>query len=714
MAKPPVILKDFYYLDHFFEMVSFLRRYFPGLANEREGQLLANIESLERDAQALAVRIFNRKGRILERGSLVYQEICSLDRSLEHLEAAGMIRTLREGDVDEFIGTLTKGRLIDVMDRLGKNLKGCRSLPKAGLVGKVKEECCFEEFQEMGLAGAYVVQRHVEELDFLGFLFFGRLSEGMQAFTMRDLGILKTGRGRSFKPRYGDLDQARAAFFHARLRGEIRKAEGVSLRGMAEEITAWPDEGKERNLLLLGSKLEKQGDPEEALMVFEEAVTHPARERICRMRFAKGERETVRGLLEEIAEDPYSDEELLFAEDFYRLKFQGGTMGALTGMLREAPVIQVDEAYREHPEAAAIRYYRERGQETEMTENHFWMTLFGVLFWEELQEETPNEFDARPTSFLDGTFSTNKREGIEAKLQLVDAGRAQEQVKDVFARSFGELNGLFHWQDSDEELLGRFLAQAPPKAVVTMLKRMIDDFGNNRRGYPDLLQFHGDGVRFLEVKAEGDQIRRHQLAQIQALKSAGIEAGVVRIEWVVDPEQEYVVVDVETTGGRPDYHRVTEIGAVKVRGGEVIETFETLVNPGCRIPWKIVELTGITDEMVQGQPVFGEIAEELDEFIGDAIFVAHNAKFDEGFLRKEFERVGIEFRRPVLCTVVEMRRHFPRLKSYSLKNLCREFGVGLADHHRALCDARATAELLKLINGKRNERAREKDPVVFQ
>ena len=172
MAWTPVILKDFYYLDHFFEMVSFLRHHFPGLEEGPEGRLLGKFESLDRDAQAMAVRLFNRKGRIFERGALAYQELRSYEESLNELEAAGMVRSLGEGDFEEFIGGLTKGRLIEVMDELGKDLKGCRSLAKAGLVEKARELCCFEELREIGLSESYVVQGHVEELDFLSFLFF--------------------------------------------------------------------------------------------------------------------------------------------------------------------------------------------------------------------------------------------------------------------------------------------------------------------------------------------------------------------------------------------------------------------------------------------------------------------------------------------------------------------------------------------------------------
>lgn len=109
--------------------------------------------------------------------------------------------------------------------------------------------------------------------------------------------------------------------------------------------------------------------------------------------------------------------------------------------------------------------------------------------------------------------------------------------------------------------------------------------------------------------------------------------------------------------------------------------------------------------MVRDAPLFAKIAESLHEFLGDAVFVAHSVNFDYGFIRSEFRRLDIRFNMPKFCTVVGMRRYYKGLKSYGLGNLAREFRISLKNHHRALDDAMATVELLKLINIKREERA---------
>src|SRR5690606_11126913 len=109
--------------------------------------------------------------------------------------------------------------------------------------------------------------------------------------------------------------------------------------------------------------------------------------------------------------------------------------------------------------------------------------------------------------------------------------------------------------------------------------------------------------------------------------------------WIVDPNRLYVMLDVETTGGKAGTDRVIEIGAVKVQGGEVLDTFSTLLNPSRYIPSFITRLTGINSAMVADAPTFADIAGQLAEFLQGAVFVAHNARFDYGFIRAEFARL---------------------------------------------------------------------------
>ncbi len=157
----------------------------------------------------------------------------------------------------------------------------------------------------------------------------------------------------------------------------------------------------------------------------------------------------------------------------------------------------------------------------------------------------------------------------------------------------------------------------------------------------------------------------------------------------------FVVVDVETTGRRAASDRLIEIGAVKVCGGSVIGQFEQLINPGCAVPWRITQLTGISTAMVFERPMVADVLPQFAEFLGDGVFVAHNLSFDAGFINEERRRLGeAELRNETLCTLRLARRLLPGLRSKALPALADFYGIRIRRHHRALADAEATADIL--------------------
>jgi DNA polymerase-3 subunit epsilon len=147
-----------------------------------------------------------------------------------------------------------------------------------------------------------------------------------------------------------------------------------------------------------------------------------------------------------------------------------------------------------------------------------------------------------------------------------------------------------------------------------------------------------------------------------------------------------VFVDLETTGADAQRDRITEIGVVEVGPDGIVE-WDTLLDPGVGIPPFIQRLTGITDEMVQDRPTFASLAEGLVERLQGKLFVAHNARFDYGFLKNEFRRAGVTFRADVLCTVRLSRALFPSVERHGLDALIARFGLEPKGRHRALADA---------------------------
>ncbi|MBI1227903.1 MAG: DNA polymerase III subunit epsilon [Bacteroidetes bacterium] len=162
-------------------------------------------------------------------------------------------------------------------------------------------------------------------------------------------------------------------------------------------------------------------------------------------------------------------------------------------------------------------------------------------------------------------------------------------------------------------------------------------------------------------------------------------------------EAKYAIIDIETTGGRAAKDKITEIAIVIHNGTQVLETFETLLNPETTIPYGITELTGISNEMVMKAPRFYEIAKKVVEMTEGAVFVAHNVRFDYSFIQEEFRRLGYTYSRRQLCTVRLARKVFPGYRSYSLGNLIVSMGLNAGDRHRAMGDTIATVDLFERI-----------------
>lgn len=150
----------------------------------------------------------------------------------------------------------------------------------------------------------------------------------------------------------------------------------------------------------------------------------------------------------------------------------------------------------------------------------------------------------------------------------------------------------------------------------------------------------------------------------------------------------FTAFDFETTGLEPAVHKIVEFGGARFKGGEIVETFEALVNPGVSIDGDAGKISGITNDMVKDQPAVETMLAPFVEFIGDSVLVAHNAAFDMGFLRAALDRAGLSpVKNLIIDTQVLAQKAFPRLKSYSLQNLVAELGLPQGNAHRALDDA---------------------------
>lgn len=157
----------------------------------------------------------------------------------------------------------------------------------------------------------------------------------------------------------------------------------------------------------------------------------------------------------------------------------------------------------------------------------------------------------------------------------------------------------------------------------------------------------------------------------------------------------YVLLDLETTGGSPVNDRITEIAAVRMEAGREVARWSTLVNPGCAVSPFIESLTGITTAMVASAPAFAEVAPQLMALLDDAVLVAHNVRFDHGFLLNEFARADMALRAKTLCTVRLSRALYPQHRSHGLDAIMQRHGLTTSSRHRAMGDVEVVSQWLQ-------------------
>ena len=711
--RPPgADLPTFYYHTHFLEMLNFVETNYKHVLSAPEHQFSQHFKALSFGSQCLYVRLVNRRGRCFTCASLRYAEISNLPAAINELLSQHFVTFPTPSHYDDVLNMLTRTQLLTALQSSAIPVKS--SAKKAEVMALAGTHLTAEQILTTLPVTQIIVQRHVETVAFLLFLYFGQRQQGLTQFTMRDLGLVRThSLEEDYEPRFNDREDAQQAFYFASSLEAIEIG-GCDAETLYNDVLDWPTpldkkvaDLRDSLALALGKRLERQ--PELALEVYRKGESVTCTERIVRLLLSTDRRDEAKQYLEQCIATPSCDEEALFATDIYQRKFDKKRTSTLTDALRDAPLISLDDAYRGSPEWAAVGHFERQGQKAFRAENRFWRTLFGLMFWDLIFESDSSArsspFERVPAILTESRFWAVHRNAIEERLALLNDYRAaQRHLLKTIAKQFGVVNGVFRWRQSTLDAINAFIEVAPAPAIAHILRLFCQDYLSAKHGYPDLLVIDGRDIRFIEIKAEGDQLRRNQLLRLKQLNDAGFSASVMRVQWVLDPAQAYVVVDVETTGGKGATHRVTEIGAVKVVGNEVVDTFHTLINPQRAIPPGITRLTGITDAMVTDAPIFADIADAFSTFVGDAIFVAHNVEFDYGFIASEFERLGKSFRRPKLCTCASMRKLFPGKSSYSLAALCSEYQIPLASHHRALCDAEAAAELLLIVNTERRVR----------
>jgi DNA polymerase-3 subunit epsilon len=478
------VLPVYYYHDHFTELVRFVTETYGAVLTEAQHAFFVRFKSLSKDAQCLLIRMINRQGRIFRPSTFRYAEIADIDLALQELAAAGHIRNLLEDDFAAFLSCLAKDALLNT-GRDAALLDIRSSWSKAKLADHVFSRLTFDTAYIYGGGREFVALGDIEPIEFLLYLYFGKTQGDLKNFALRDLGILRTNKNANFSARFSDGEEARACFAYSRLLDRLdivsddvyRKAAAMLQSGPACP-TDYSDELRSQAAHKVGLFFEKKGEAPLAAQLYRLGASSECNERLARLLYATGEREDAEALLRRMIDDPASDDEFVFASDFYARKFYDQRTGRCTELLRTSQVITVDDCWRGNPEAGVAGVMRRQACEVFYVENTLWHCLFGLLFWDELFErgQLHSGFDWVPHCLKDRSFARLFSTEIEAKLAAITSKAALPLILRTVAEKWSKPNGIFAWEHVNMEALRALLLGANPSGIAAILRLMCDDY----------------------------------------------------------------------------------------------------------------------------------------------------------------------------------------------------------------------------------------------
>ena len=293
-------LPTFYYHEHFVEMLDFVMSHYAHALLEAHVRFADDFRALPREAQCLYVRLVNRKGRVFARNRIRYPELGSSGPLVAELQRAGWVGQPDASHFDDVLGFLTRAEIYDVV--LARIAGVARSMKKVELVAFVREQLDPVEFMAALDTDRILVQRRVEAVRYILFLYFGRIRDSLSQFTMRDLGLVRTQSFHdTYEPRFSDREEALEHYYYASRLSAARDLQADALASTAAGVADWPTPNfpgstglRDELAFKLGRMAERAGDKAIALDVYRAGESAECSERLVRMLLAAGEREAAR------------------------------------------------------------------------------------------------------------------------------------------------------------------------------------------------------------------------------------------------------------------------------------------------------------------------------------------------------------------------------------------------------------------------------------
>ncbi len=551
MAKSSkIILPDTYYLDYFNFVLEHVQTHYLKILQLREEKFILDFNELSFDSKCLFIRMANRKGNYFRPSKLVYREIKNVDLCLDELHRKEFISFDEFEDTYRLLNLFTKPELLKIGKTVAWDHLYEKSSSKADITILIYEQIPDEDIiKNLSTYDPIVSMKKTEEVDFIKLLFFGNHYGDMSQFVIKDVGNAKFEEfdQKNFTPHFHSREEVDAYIYVAQsyrdfklLRTEFEPIEMYEWFkekdfGTARQFPK-PNKYYERFANKFAYELEQQGHLEEALELYQTTTLQPSLERQLRILRKLDREEEVLELAQHIINSSRNPKEQIFATDFIATTSAKRIARSTTKRLKSGETIELEQNLSLKVEEQAIHYFQEMGYEAFHTENFLWRSIFGLIFWNEIFDESMSAIhhplQRAPSDIHDPRFYEKRKQAIDAKLKALNSKKkVKELILLTYQQKHGIANPFVYWFDEIIDLVNHTIGYLPLKALQTILLEIAKNTKDNSTGFPDLLVYKGRDYYFYEVKSPNDHLSEQQLYWLDLMENLGIKVDILKIKW---------------------------------------------------------------------------------------------------------------------------------------------------------------------------------------
>ncbi|MCZ2473835.1 VRR-NUC domain-containing protein [Aquirufa ecclesiirivi] len=550
-------LSPTYYWDYFQYVLRYVTKHYAELLDEKEKAFIYEFENASFSAQCLYLRLASRRTIWFQEDQLHYSEIESLEAAMTELFHLNLLERIGQSNgqsVYACLNNLNKSICFDLIQIPGQKSPLAKSVAKSVLYQYIVENLSEEELVQRleKLQIGLIRPLQTTYFHFIQFLFFGSRNHDLTDFVIRDLGhrqfieIDEADLVPYFSKREEAIQKWRVSIWREWFFEKSKEDHAVDEVMASWQANMWPLIPEllelcigsfERTLFHVARWLERQGELEMALSLYEESLAGASLERRVRLlvklkRLDEALMWARTGL--ELISNP---KERHFFEDFLLKQASKKQIKQVTASLKEAEKLTISIEWKDQVEEGVVDYFRNQGYYAAFTENRVWKNLMGLWFWELIFQQNRSgfhhPFQYAPSHYARENFANDSAAEFHTLLKLFDDEKSWwDLLEQNAAQNQGKMNPLVDWQNLDFDLIRRLVRVIPKSALVEVVSFMWQHLATHAKGFPDLFIQKGEEYAFIEVKSPNDHLSAIQFFWHDFFRQQEIAVRLIRIEWI--------------------------------------------------------------------------------------------------------------------------------------------------------------------------------------